>query len=92
MMVHRLGERGVAVLLEQYLRRLQEDPLLATPAESGHHASTLQWAADELQQTATTLHGLTQEEAEYELTAVLREARERISLGTQGTDLVSSSA
>lgn len=80
MTVQRLGERGVTVLLEQYLHRLQEDPLILASAVEGGRERTLQWAADELRQTAATLHGLTREEAEYELAAVLREARERLGL------------
>ncbi len=85
MTVQRLGERGVTVLLEQYLRQLQDPRVLASEAPGRER--TLQWAADELRHTAATLHGLTLEEAEYELAAVLREARERLGLMTGSPEL-----
>ncbi|WP_257461465.1 hypothetical protein [Archangium lipolyticum] len=72
--------RAHETLLERYLNLLRDDPhiLAATAQPSREH--TLQWAADELRLTASTLRGATREDAEYELERVLHEVRERLGL------------
>lgn len=88
--IQRLGRSGAGTLLERYLERLLGDPLIRGLAADGGREGTLQWAEDELRSMAATLVGLTLEEAEYELTAVLNEARARLGLVTD--DVYTSAA
>lgn len=74
-------------LLERYLHRLQADPAIVTRAARMGCEGLLAWAADELRHTAGTLSGLSPEDAEYELEAVLREVMERLELAPQTPQL-----
>lgn len=87
-----LARSSASALLQQYLQRLQTDPLILGAAAEADRQRTLRWAADELRDTVPTLEGLPLDEAEYELAAVLREARERLGVETDGPAPLSSAA
>lgn len=67
-------------LLERYLSWLQAHPAVHEATAPPRRQHTLMWATDELRQTASTLVGLSMDDAEYELKAVLREVLERLGV------------